>query len=114
MLFTDSHRRALTHNFDTQLHVKVEFSLFSGVFVGACMVAGNINEGFKRTLDTYILEAVADPDHVYVILFTLFLSGLVSMMVRIRNLRSCFFFRSSLSRISLSTAKIWWNGRLHT
>lgn len=58
----------------------VEFSLFFGVFVGACIVAGNVNEGFKRTLDTYILEALADEDHVYVILFTLFLSGMVGMM----------------------------------
>ena len=59
----------------------VEFSLFCGVFVGACIVAGDINMGFKTSLDTYLLNALDDPDHVYVILFTLFLSGLVGMMV---------------------------------
>lgn len=59
----------------------VEFSLFTGIFIGACIVTGNVNEGFKRTLDRYILGALADVDHVYVILFTLFLSGLVGMMV---------------------------------
>lgn len=58
----------------------VELSLFSAVFVGACMVAGNINEGFKSTLSEYILGALADSDHGYVYLFTLFLSGLVGMM----------------------------------
>jgi Na+/H+ antiporter NhaC len=44
------------------------------------MVSGNIKDGFKTTLDTYILGALADIGHVYVILFSLFLSGLVGMM----------------------------------
>ncbi|GAX24958.1 hypothetical protein FisN_2Lh234 [Fistulifera solaris] len=60
----------------------VEFSLFTGVFVGACMIAGNINDGFKSTLDTYILGAINDEGHVFVVLFTLFLSGMVGMMQR--------------------------------
>lgn len=38
----------------------VELSLAFSIFIGACMVAGNITDGFFRTLDTYILEAVAD------------------------------------------------------
>jgi Na+/H+ antiporter NhaC len=60
----------------------VELSLFSAIFVGACMVNGNANDGFKSTLDTYILNAIADVGHVYVVLFTLFLSGMVGMMQR--------------------------------
>lgn len=44
------------------------------------MIAGNINDGFKTTLATYILGAVNDEGHVFVVLFTLFLSGLVGMM----------------------------------
>jgi Na+/H+ antiporter NhaC len=60
----------------------VEFSLFVGVFVGACMVQGTIIDGFLRTLDFYILEALADIGHGYVYLFTLFLAGLVGMMER--------------------------------
>lgn len=51
--------------------------------MGACIVAGNINKGFKTTLDTYILEAVADADNASVVLFTLFSSGLVGMLVRV-------------------------------
>lgn len=82
--------------------------------MGACIVAGNINDGFKTTLSRYIVEAVGDTDHVYVILFTLILSGLVGMMVRIRNLRYRFFLCTSLSRVTPSAAKIWWNdGLLH-
>jgi hypothetical protein len=52
----------------------VEFSLFSGIFIGACMISGNLKDGFKSTLEDYILEALADVDHGYVYLFTLFLS----------------------------------------
>jgi hypothetical protein len=38
------------------------------------MVTGNVNDGFKVTLDDYILNALANVDHGYVYLFTLFLS----------------------------------------
>jgi hypothetical protein len=58
----------------------VELSLFSGIFVGACIVGGSMKEGFFRTLDNYILNALASVDHGYVYLFTFFLSGLVGMM----------------------------------
>ena len=58
----------------------VEFSLFCTVFIGSCMIAGEIKGGFFATLDTYILENLADIDHGYVYLFSLFLSGLVSML----------------------------------
>lgn len=82
----------------------VEFSLYMGVFVGACIAAGNINDGFKNTLDKYILGALADADHVYVILFTLFLSGLVGMMVS----QTIFYVRYDamlhLSKAAFSTS----------
>jgi Na+/H+ antiporter NhaC len=44
------------------------------------MVKGTIIDGFLATLDNYILGALADVGHVYVILFSLFLNGLVGMM----------------------------------
>jgi Na+/H+ antiporter NhaC len=58
----------------------VELSLFSAIFVGACIVSGNVKDGFKTLLDTYLLNAISDVGHVYVVLFTLFLSGMVGMM----------------------------------
>jgi hypothetical protein len=33
----------------------VEFSLFTCVFVGSCIVEGEVIDGFKRTLDRYLL-----------------------------------------------------------
>jgi hypothetical protein len=58
----------------------VEFSLMTTVFVGACMVTGNLKDGFKTSISVYLLEAVANVDHGFVYLFTLFLSGLVGMI----------------------------------
>ncbi|GBG26054.1 Malate-2H+/Na+-lactate antiporter [Hondaea fermentalgiana] len=60
----------------------VQASLFSGIFIGACMTAGDLRTGFIDTFATYLVNAVADADHQFVILFSLFLSGVVSMMQR--------------------------------
>lgn len=79
----------------------VEFALFSGVFVGACIVAGELNQGFKDCLEKFILEAVADKDHIYVVLFSLFLSGIVSMMQRSGGMLG---FTNSISK-SATTAR---------
>lgn len=62
-------------------------SLFLGVLSGACIMAyyaghgilGAAGTGLLRTVDTYILGALNDPDHLYIILFTL----LIGAMVRI-------------------------------
>lgn len=54
--------------------MQVEFSLISAIFVGACMIEGTIIDGFKTTLEEFLLGAVADVGHGYVVLFSLFLS----------------------------------------
>jgi Na+/H+ antiporter NhaC len=59
---------------------QVELSLGIAIGVGACMITGNIKDGFKSTLDNYVLNALVNVDHAYVYLFTLFLSGMVAMM----------------------------------
>lgn len=64
--------------FTTQM---VEISLFLGILVGACIMTGSLNEGFKITCSEYLVGALADEGHVYVILFTVILSGAVGMMV---------------------------------
>ena len=51
-----------------------------GLFVGTCMVAGSLTAGFRDMLDIYILGALANEDHCYVILFILFMAGLVGLM----------------------------------
>lgn len=63
--------------FTTQM---VELSLFCGIWLGACLLEGSLKTGFTTTLDTFIVGALADEGHVFVILFSLFLSGAVGMM----------------------------------
>lgn len=58
----------------------VEVSMGFGVFLGACMVTGNIKYGFIRALNVYILEALSSSDHGYVYLFTFFLASVVALM----------------------------------
>jgi Na+/H+ antiporter NhaC len=43
-------------------------------------VAGNLKDGFKDSLAVYLLGAIYNESHAYVVLFTLFLSGMVGMM----------------------------------
>jgi len=50
------------------------------------MVTGTVVDGFKTTLDTYILEALASVDHAFVYLFTLFLSGMVGQIQKVGGL----------------------------
>lgn len=62
--------------------------MFCGIFVGACIIGGSINTGFKETLENYILNAIADGGHAYVYLFTFFLSGLVGAYCVVVGMRS--------------------------
>jgi hypothetical protein len=44
---------------------KIEWGLLAGIFVGACMEAGEIADGFRSMVETYLFEAVADASHIY-------------------------------------------------
>eukprot|EP00934_Nitzschia_sp_Nitz4_P006005 Nitzschia sp. Nitz4//scaffold9_size221794//103683//106193//NITZ4_001350-RA/size221794-snap-gene-0.101-mRNA-1//1//CDS//3329561013//5995//frame0 len=58
----------------------VEFSLYAGIFVGSCIVNGELIAGFKNSFENYILNALADVGHAYVYLFSFFLAAVVAMM----------------------------------
>ena len=68
--------------------------------MGACIVSGNINDGFKNSIEKYILEAAADSSHVYVYLFTFCLSGVVAMMERSGGMIG---FTSEISKYATSS-----------
>ncbi|MDP7421556.1 MAG: Na+/H+ antiporter NhaC family protein [bacterium] len=66
---------------------QVILSLFLGIWIGAAVMAGchpiwSPFVGFYRSLDTYVVSALADRDHAYIILFSLCLAGLVGIMSR--------------------------------
>jgi hypothetical protein len=44
---------------------KAELSLLAGIFSGACMLTGTLVEGFKSTINLYVLQAITDQSHVY-------------------------------------------------
>ena len=84
---------------------QVEISLGLAIAVGACMVTGSIIDGFKSTLDTYVLGALSDINHGYVYLFSLFLSGMVAMLERSGGLNG---FTKDISKFAHSP----WTGQM--
>jgi Na+/H+ antiporter NhaC len=62
---------------------QVLIALFCGVWLGATLLKdGNALTGLLRTLDTYLVRALADPDHVSVVLFSLLIGGMVGIITR--------------------------------
>ncbi|RLE27460.1 MAG: Na+/H+ antiporter NhaC family protein [Acidobacteria bacterium] len=61
---------------------QVVASLFLGVWLGTTMLAGDPGRGFLRLVDTNLREALTDPDHVSILLFSMLLGGMVAVMSR--------------------------------
>ena len=67
---------------------EVIFSLVSGIFIGAAILgiyaegAVGIITGFFKIIDTYILGALNDSDHLSVLLFSLLIGGIVALISR--------------------------------
>ncbi len=62
---------------------QVIVALLAGVWLGATFLhSGNPLLGIARTLDTYLIGALANADHVAVLLFSLTLGGMVAIISR--------------------------------
>ena len=65
---------------------EVIISLFAGIFIGAFIIFGFKIEYFFlslfRVIDKYIIEAIIDPGHTSVILFSLLIGGMVAIISR--------------------------------
>ena len=62
---------------------EVLISLFAGVWIGALFLSGfNPFKGFLLTISDYIVPALADRDHVAVVLFSMSLGGMVGILSR--------------------------------
>lgn len=60
---------------------QVIVSLFAGVWLGAVFVFGyDPFAGFLRVLDHYIINALADPDHMSIIAFSMLFGGMVGVI----------------------------------
>lgn len=62
---------------------QVIISLFCGIWLGAIFIYDyNPFTAFLRTLDTILIRSIADADHVSIIVFSLFLGGMVAVISR--------------------------------
>ena len=59
---------------------EVLVALFLGVWLGAAMARGGLAAGALAAIDGYVRGALADPDHVAIIVFSMFLGGMVGVM----------------------------------
>jgi len=60
---------------------QVVVSLMLGVYLGAVFIYDyNPLTGFLRLIDTYIINAIADPSHIQVIVFTLLFGGVIGLI----------------------------------
>ena len=61
-------------------------ALFLGVWTGAWLISGmtlsGIWTGFLDSFQRYSLNAIADPDHVAIIMFTMMMGGMISIIIR--------------------------------
>lgn len=62
---------------------QVLISLFAGIWIGAIFIYDySVFTGLLRALDTYVIGAVADPDHAAIILFSMTLGGMVGILAK--------------------------------
>ena len=62
---------------------QVLLSLFLGIWLGAVFLFDySLLQGFLRTLDKYLIESLANPDHAAIIMFSLTLGGMVGVISR--------------------------------
>jgi Na+/H+ antiporter NhaC len=57
-------------------------ALLAGVWIGAWIFFGSPFVGALRTIDHYVIRALADPDHVAIVVFSLMLGGMVGLVSR--------------------------------
>lgn len=58
---------------------QVILSLLSGLVIGVTIIHGTDITAYSSFFDTYIINSIANRDHVYIILFSLFISGSVHL-----------------------------------
>eukprot|EP01084_Bolivina_argentea_P177153 306410_1 len=58
-------------------------SLYLGIWVGSFIISGlSFRYAFEMSLATYIMDSCTDEDHQYIILFTVFLGGIIFLIQR--------------------------------
>ena len=90
----------------------VLFSLFCGIYVGALSlqeyqtfldVVLGVFSGLLRVTDTHLVQALADPDHVAIIIFSMSIGGMVAVVIRSSGLQGLMIKFARISKSAAST-----------
>ncbi len=89
---------------------QVLLSLVTAVWLGASIAHGTLNPltAFLRTADSYIVPALADTDHAYIILFSLSLAGMVGIITASGGIRGIVDVISRFARDNRSGQVSTW------
>lgn len=96
---------------------EVVVSLFLGIFFGTIMtypldgflsVLTASGKGLFKSVDTYIVKSIADPDHVSVILFTVLIGGVVGLVAKSGGLQGIVYRLSGFAKNSVLSQFYTW------
>ncbi len=93
---------------------QVVVSLMLGVYLGAVFIYDyNPLTGFLRLIDTYIINAIADPSHIQVIVFTLLFGGVIGLISKSGGTRGIANLVTSFAKTRRSSLiATWFSGIL--
>ena len=63
-----------------RLDRKIQKALFSATLVAACLATGSFSQGSSNIWTVYLIHAIYDLSHSYILVYLIFLSGLLGMM----------------------------------
>lgn len=67
---------------------EVLIALFSGLLIGVIILHGSNFTEYPQLLDNYLVNSIANPDHVYILLFSLFTSGSITILHKNRGMEA--------------------------
>ena len=91
---------------------EVILSLFTGIWLGAWMLKGFSIKGFftgiLEVVEKFVVEAIADKEHVSVLLFTLLIGGMVMVIYKNGSMQSTVRYISRFARSRRRTEFATW------
>lgn len=87
---------------------QVLIALFCGVWLGASLIESHAFIGLLRAVDTYVVRALADTDHVSVVVFSLTIGGMVGIISRSGGTAGMVAKLTRFCRTPRSTQLVGW------
>lgn len=87
---------------------QVLISLIAGIFSGAFLIKNGLFGAFSSTLDTYLINAVIENDHSFILFFTMALGGMVSLISASGGMQGVVDILSRAAKTPASTQLVTW------